>query len=871
MTCLFSGSPGYISVCSNVESWVGRRFTTDNAGLTAATDYALWLDRRRAVGVYAQATTLREHPPEKKRGGEDLAYAVTHLWADGDFGTIGHKPGPDDLPHPPDADAIAKVVAESGLPEPTMWAQTGGGYNPVWLLDQPYVISDDAARTSVKELTTAWQAILAAQAYRHGWCWDDEVGNLDRLMKLAGTINRKEGIERPTGIVLGTDQPYKLADLRVIAERLLPEAELLLKQAKQEKQARRATRLGRPLPQPPPRVSARQRSAEPVGDGPFSVLAEHFDLFGLFQSGGFTYLGIHSDGRHKWHRPTIGGDAPSSAFSLLHDDHVAVNFSERSGLPVGAQPPGKKLTVPVTWVWLNYGYDAQSQAAADILRAAAGRGEGGPALSLPAAVLEEVKRRCLRLEVKDRPSAPPDRGEARAGEEKGEPRSAAPPEPALSLNTPPVLPEEFWNARPMFGHIRQAAYSRLIAPDGVFAAVMVRGAVSLDYRVIIPPIVARPQPPNLYAGLVAGSGGGKGASLDTASELLPFVSTDDHRIREVSAGSGEGLAKKFFAKVTLTDERGKSTGTDWKQSWQALLVRVDEGSMFGPLMKRQGQTTTETLRSAWSGERLGGSYADEERGQQLAPHTYRLCIALGIQPETAAFLFDDVYGGLPQRFLWLAVQAPKMPPLDALPDWPGQLRWSPPLITGRDLRANIAGLQRCIVDIAPEIAHEIRVAHVAQVEGRSEANALDGHANLSRLKVATVLGALDGRLSVTVEDWEIAGIVMRTSSAVRTWIRGRVQLSEAATRKARNKEHVEREVMAENAKENAKITRMAKRAHRYVGLIIADGEKAIYREVNRRFGGTERHLLGDAIQYALSMDWIRRDGEAFVLGESTPR
>ncbi|MFF0862345.1 hypothetical protein ACFYUV_11375 [Nonomuraea sp. NPDC003560] len=403
------------------------------------------------------------------------------------------------------------------------------------------------------------------------------------------------------------------------------------------------------------------------------------------------------------------------------------------------------------------------------------------------------------------------------------------------------------------------------------AAVLVRASVTTDYRVLIPPIVGRYQPPTLYGALVAASGGGKGASLDAAAELLPFVSLPDHRIRELSVGSGEGLVKKFFVKDSVTDDTGKVIGTEWRQAWQAMLVRIDEGSMLGPMMKRQGQTTLETLRQAWSGERLGGTYADEERGQQLAPHTYRLCVALGIQPETAGFLFEDVHGGLPQRFLWLAVQSPTMPGLDEIPEHPGQLRWGPPLVDARHLKANINGLQRCLVDIAPEIMHEIRVAHLAQVQGRTDGDALDGHANLARLKVAVILGVLDGRLSVTSDDWAIAATIARTSTAVRRWMQARLAASENETRQARNKAYAEREVQAEDAKVKAQTLRMAKRARTYVLKLTAANKKAGLRELGQSFGGSERHLMSDAIDYALSMDWIRREGGGFVLGGSEPR
>src|SRR5690606_13791466 len=130
--------PGLLSICSDADRWVGRRFTTDEVGIAAATRYVTELDTRSPKGIYAQVTTLREHPA-KGRGGKDLAHALTWLWADGDYGTLGHKPGPDEMPHPVDADHVRDIVASSGLPEPSGWVDTGGGCNPVWTLTDIHV------------------------------------------------------------------------------------------------------------------------------------------------------------------------------------------------------------------------------------------------------------------------------------------------------------------------------------------------------------------------------------------------------------------------------------------------------------------------------------------------------------------------------------------------------------------------------------------------------------------------------------------------------------------------------------------------------------------------------------------------------------
>ncbi|TLS44975.1 hypothetical protein FE633_17710 [Streptomyces montanus] len=81
---------------------------------------------------------------------------------------------------------------------------------------EAHIIGDDEDRAHVKELTSGVQAILAAHAYQCCWSWDSEVGNLDRLMKLPGTVNRKECLERPTSIGPGDGAVYDIRDLAAL-------------------------------------------------------------------------------------------------------------------------------------------------------------------------------------------------------------------------------------------------------------------------------------------------------------------------------------------------------------------------------------------------------------------------------------------------------------------------------------------------------------------------------------------------------------------------------------------------------------------------------------------------------------------------------
>jgi hypothetical protein len=264
----------------------------------------------------------------------------------------------------------------------------------VWILTTPYRMDGEEDRARSKQLTTAWQAILAAQAYRRGWSWDSEVGNLDRLMKLPGSINRKEGHERLAGIGPGAGIRYDFDHLIAVADRLAPAARELLAQAAQEQQHRRAERLGIPAASTAASAFSDPFFTAPANhDGPFDVLHDTAAWADIFQDAGWTYRGLHSDGREKWLRPAGSDGAPDSEYSLLCDEHVAVNWSERSGLPVGRQDPGNKLTKGRLYAELYCGGDTRA-AAADILRAAVGTPTDGPAGRLPRHVLDEVARRC---------------------------------------------------------------------------------------------------------------------------------------------------------------------------------------------------------------------------------------------------------------------------------------------------------------------------------------------------------------------------------------------------------------------------------------------------------------------------------------------
>ncbi|WP_433368403.1 hypothetical protein ACQPZX_41495 [Actinoplanes sp. CA-142083] len=197
---LHGDSPGHILICSTGD-WAGRAFTAGQ--LDPAVAYAASLDAAGREGIYVQVTSARTVPERGKRGTAADVAALPALWADLDLAGPGHAEK--DLP--PDEAAGRAVIAATGLPEPTIWVHSGGGLYPIWLLTEPHQITaenlDDA-----KRLAKDWQRVIEHAAASLGWRYGRGVGDLARVLRIPGTINRKEGGARPCRFLSASGHRY---------------------------------------------------------------------------------------------------------------------------------------------------------------------------------------------------------------------------------------------------------------------------------------------------------------------------------------------------------------------------------------------------------------------------------------------------------------------------------------------------------------------------------------------------------------------------------------------------------------------------------------------------------------------------------------
>lgn len=377
--------------------------------------------------------------------------------------------------------------------------------------------------------------------------------------------------------------------------------------------------------------------------------------------------------------------------------------------------------------------------------------------------------------------------------------------------------DEFFNATPELQIIRQWARARYAAEWAVFGGVLLRVAATTGPEVQLPGVIGGRASLNLLCAFVAPSGGGKGISDKVARLAWPAP------IIERPIGSGEGIAATFVPP--------KKEGIE---PITKAIINVPEIDTLAGIASRQGSILLAQLKSAAMGEQLGQANSSEATTRIVPPHTYRLCMSVGAQPAHTGVLFNDTTGGTPQRFLWFLTTDPDMP-ADVTPD-PEPLNARLPF-----WRPEADGVIE-IVYGPPEITEMIIGAHIARQRGQEDA--LDGHAMLTRLKVAACLAILHHRGVVSELDWQLSGVVMEVSNRTRDWV--------VAESKKVDRQKVRDRAMVRAAGEEFIDERRLDVVKRRIVKVLSQGRTA-RRNIQSRMGKREyRELLDAALAELIS-------------------
>lgn len=364
----------------------------------------------------------------------------------------------------------------------------------------------------------------------------------------------------------------------------------------------------------------------------------------------------------------------------------------------------------------------------------------------------------------------------------------------------PADDEGFWVARPELAAVKQWAQARRVAPWAVLGVVLARVITHTPCDVQLPAIVGGPGSLNIFVGLVARSGGGKGAAIAVGSEALE-IGPSILRVARANLGSGEGISAAFVGREKTDD------GSEITQHTDSVLFEVAEVDTFGAVSGRTGSTLMPEIRKLWSGEALGFQNRDSARTLPVEAHSYRAAMIVGVQPTRSGALLGDADGGTPQRFLWMPATDPSAPSKAPAP--PEPIRWSLP---GEDQMPTVSG--RRIMRVCDAAWDAIDGAQIARLRG--EGDALDGHALFSRLKVAAALALLNGRGGVAEDDWELAGIVMRVSNLTRQACGDALRDAAAKVNEARAEARAEAAVVTAD---HAEVVALGKTKDRILGKL----------------------------------------------------
>jgi predicted transcriptional regulator len=428
------------------------------------------------------------------------------------------------------------------------------------------------------------------------------------------------------------------------------------------------------------------------------------------------------------------------------------------------------------------------------------------------------------------------------------------------------IPEEFWAARPLFAHIRQAAHSRCDSADVAFYAVLARLSAQWPHFVGLHSGMKGTATPSILAAICGPSGAGKSSSIGGARALLPTPIGLD--CPEMPIGSGEGVIEAYMGVVEEPGVEDEATGKVGKprkvrqQVRHNVLFNVDEGATLTKLTERNGATLGEVLRTAWSGGLLGQANASVDTHRVIQSGTYSIGMTIGLQVHTSKTLLseDAIDLGFAQRFLWCWAIDPAVP--EEAPAWPGQIN-----NMGHVLRGGR-------VDYVATIRQRLFAAQRAATRGEIVAEAIDSHKPLMLVKLSALLCVLDLRDEVTEEDWQLAEMLWATSCAVRDYLLGKHQ-AKAVSEAMRHRESVVQTaaasaVAAGRAQEDEREAATLRCALVLARRVHKDHGQAVSRSDARRgLRSQQRSLFEDALDVALDRGWVKADGESslYPLGD----
>lgn len=381
---------------------------------------------------------------------------------------------------------------------------------------------------------------------------------------------------------------------------------------------------------------------------------------------------------------------------------------------------------------------------------------------------------------------------------KGPQASSEPPRTLNELRAVEPEEHEVFTHNAALERLWNIAVEKSVSPWGVLGVALAYTAAATEPTLRLPPLVGGEASLNLLVGLVGESGAGKGASMSVVKDSMTFAAGGFTigGLEERPLGSGQGLAEVFKPPVGASEDETPPPPVT------RALFEATEIDGLAATTKQRGSNLMSVLRKVYSGENPGNMNASKETTRNVPGHSYRAVLVCGIQPKRSLPLLTDeeADGGTPQRWLWFDTRPYPISQRRADKNLLGQFHVALPTAAGNQAVEHVG-----VPEVARDTTKKLRTDYL---EGTTPAGSLQGHQNLTRLKVMALLALMDGRDQATERDWDIAGLVIDRSEM--NMRRCQQALNEAVAKRA------ERKAEEQGHYAEAKEQEMLKRARQAV-------------------------------------------------------
>ena len=259
---------------------------------------------------------------------------------------------------------------------------------------------------------------------------------------------------------------------------------------------------------------------------------------------------------------------------------------------------------------------------------------------------------------------------------------------------------------------------------------------------------------------------------------------DDDTVHRANGGTGQGIIENYMGNVAipLSEDAEPRNGSRRRESTRKqqvrsnVLVTIDEGNGLAKDLADTKQIVGETLRELWSGVTTGQDNATAATTRRVKRGSYSFGLIVGFQLPVLARLLgsENVELGTPQRFLFAWTGAPDIP--DERVPSPGVLAVTVPVEQ---------------IALCPALLDRLHGDLRVLLRNGGTDTETDSQRVSMLVRLAALLAVIDGRTEVSEDDWRLAEMIADTSRSIAEYALALKRGKDTQARKAKRAEEVE--------------------------------------------------------------------------------